>query len=75
MTISMPGAGGWGGCEDLGRWAAPCIPVSATATRPANKAVRRRLAIPYLNSPWCNSICIRAALHPARRRCSSLEIF
>jgi hypothetical protein len=24
-------------------------------------------------SPWCNSICIRATLHPTRPRCSSLK--
>jgi len=26
-----------------------------------------------LNSPWCNSVCIRAALHPVWLRCSSLK--
>ena len=40
-----------------------------------SRPIQRRLpAAPSASSsPWCNSICIRTAMHPRWRRCSSLK--
>ncbi len=50
-------------------WQAPRTP--RPPARPPAAHVRHSPARAV--SPWCNSICIRAALHPVRRRCSSLK--
>ena len=46
--------------------------IACPSSRPS-RASARRVVRRAASSPWCKSACIRRALHPAWRRCSSLK--